>query len=194
MTSGCLVTEQIIPPEEPNGPPVIISDPAVGTQILLNGMNELRIGLTVRNENTTEPLKVRFQLDSKNLPDPDERPLDFPCPEVENVIAGTGPLFREEFPLRIPGMKFPRNACTKLTVAVSADFFSCKNLDPRLWNVTTFSLQDDDDDGHRALATYYILEDSGNPLVNADAALRVLTTCPEPTKATSEMTRSVTTP
>lgn len=185
LTSGCLVTDQIIPPEGPSGPPVIISDPPPATQIRLNAMDELRIKLRVRDENTTELLRVRYQLESVGLP---EDRLDFPCPE--NVIAGTGPLIREEFPLTISGTKFPRNACTKLTVAISANFFSCKNLPPELWSRTTFQ---EDDEGHRALAVYYIWEDSADPLVNPESALRVVSTC-DSIKAMSEMTRSVSTP
>jgi hypothetical protein len=178
LTSGCLVTDQILPPEEPSALPVISSNPPVGSSIRFNGVesNELRIPLTVRDQNTTEPLKVRFLLESSSLTPAKERPQpDSRCP-MEDVIPGTGALVRTEFPLAIPSAQIPRSACTKLTVVVGSSLFPCNKLSSAAdFDKTT---AEDDDELHRALAVYWILEVSADPLVNSpELAQRLLSSC-----------------
>lgn len=168
---------------------MITSTPDVGSIIKFNGIesNMLRIPLTVWDENTTEELKVHYLLESASLtPVASRSMVDFPCPEVP--IPGTGSVMRTEFALNIESGKIPRNACTRLSVAVSANFGPCDKFPrPEDWSKT---IVPGDDTNHRALAVYWIWEVSADPSVNADAAQRILSSCPTPPSSDTTPARS----
>ena len=170
-TSGCLVTDQIDLPTPPRTPPILTSTtPMSGGLIRFNtAMQELKLSIQVRDEDTTEVLRPRWRIITGNNPPrtpTSPKDLDYDCPEQE--IMGTGKVDRGEFTINLPGSRFVRGLCYRIDVAVSATFKSCTRY-PELFDITTN--EDNEEDVGRA--TFWVWPLAGGT-VDSDAAAKAL--------------------
>jgi hypothetical protein len=173
LLSGCLVTDAIEPPVEPQTPPELSSiDYPVGSVIQINtapgtGITELVIPMQVRDDDINEELKIRWRIDSQSLPDFGSRMLDYKCPEIKIPVSGQA---RRDWSVPISAGAFPAGACSRLEFAVSSTFYDCGQF-PQRWDDTTVP----GDVGH---AVYTVWEVSRDPVNDSGAALDLLRSCP----------------
>jgi hypothetical protein len=168
LAGGCLVTDQAQLAPTPNIPPVVLAaDYPLGSvlRVNTNQVNEVRIPLRVRDEDTQEVLKTRFRINSGS------KIGTYACPEPTS--HGTGALIREDSAteITIPGTQLARGACSLVEFVVSASFVPCEKH-PEVFDITT---PDDEDLGR---ATFWIWETSTDPLTNPIAARALIDTCP----------------
>jgi hypothetical protein len=173
---GCVVTSAEEFPEEPVVPPVVIDTPDLPNGAIvaynMNNDNELRLGITVRDENVTTDLEIQARLSVVGQPTP-----ELICPLMPQ-IKSTGVPQRETFQLVVLRSQIRPGACTKVEFVVSPKFLrSC--LDKPQF----FGEPDRPDDVGRA--TYWIWEMSGNPAANPAAAQGIVTSCALLTRAPS---------
>ena len=175
LLAGCLVTDSIEPPPEPNSPPVVTSPTySAGSVILFDKTKPggLIIPIEIRDEDMTEQLKVRWRVISGSRPA--SMQLDYRCPEDE--ISGTGSVIRSNWNLVITNDKFVPGSCSVVEFIVSAHFLrSCmKNPEPEFFDVTTNS----DNDAALGRAFFWVWEVSTNPLADNAKAQQLLSSCP----------------
>lgn len=166
LVGGCLVTSEATFPEEVQVPPVVVDTPELWSGAIVEvdqtmDVNELRLGITVRDENVNDDLEVRARLSVLGNGYKDLCPLP--------TLFAVGEPQRPQYPLIVNPMELQRGACTQLEVWVSSRFaFPCG--DP-----TRFSVEFTEDDV--AHATYWIWEVSGSPSTNPAAAQGIVTSC-----------------
>lgn len=174
MLGGCLVTDSIEPPPEPNSPPVVTSPSySAGSVILFDKTKNpaaLRIPIEVRDEDTTEPLKVRWRVITQQ-----GIRLDYVCPEVE--ITGTGTVLRDVANVDVPSADFNPGTCSVVELVVSANFIGdcMHDPEPSLFDRTTNRT---DNDAALGRAFFWVWEVSTNPLADNAKAQQLLSSCP----------------
>jgi hypothetical protein len=167
---GCLVTEPIELQAEPTTPPIVTSlDPnlPVGSIIKFDASKsrELQIRLQVRDEDTAEPLTVRWRILSGN-----KAPTMETCPDVP--LAANGTLTRE-WQLNIAETALDRGTCSRIEIAASSSFFSCvRHPDPLYFDRTM------DDDNDLGRAWFWVWEVSNSPLMDPNQLPTLVSTCP----------------
>jgi hypothetical protein len=174
-TSGCLVTDQIELPPVPQSPPIVsLTDYDDDGIIVFNrdANNEMLMELQVRNEDVTEPLKMRWRIASGELP-PGAPSRYYTCPEPE--VMRTGVLTRTA-QLNIVATNFNRGKCSRVDVIVSGSFKTCRpDRDDDGWDITT---QDDDDADIGRLSFWVWATDSVNdPFLRQDVAQQLAASC-----------------
>jgi hypothetical protein len=163
--SGCLVTDQFTLEPQPQTSPVILAgDPSypIGGIIKFDASttNMLRIPLQIRDENLTEPLKLRWRTKTT---------APVACPDLP--VTGSGMLLRDAL-LVINAPEFDPGSCTRVDVVVSAVFTDCnKRKDPQYFDFPTT-----DDDNDVGLATFWVWEVGSDP-ISPSAAQKLVTTC-----------------
>lgn len=173
MLAGCLVTDSIEPPPEPNSPPVVSSPTySVGSVILFDKTKNaggLSIPVVVRDEDTTAPLKVRWRVITNQTIH-----LDYDCPEDE--ITATGSVLRDGM-VTVMSADFNPGTCSVVELVVSASFLGdCKlNPEPTLFDRTT---NRNDNDAALGRAFFWVWEVSTNPLADNVKAQQLLSSCP----------------
>lgn len=189
------MTDQIELPPVPQSPPVVTlagygdESPDI---ILFNRdeHNELIVNLDIRDEDLTEPLKMRWRIESGMRP-PAAQDKEYPCPEP--VIVGDGDLFRMAV-LRVLATRFARGTCNRVDVIVSASFKTCRPDRDDGWDITT--QEDDDSDIGRLSFWVWAFDSTSNPLVQQDAAINLTRTCEalpyQPPSATATATSAAT--
>jgi hypothetical protein len=166
LASGCLVTDQAQLDPTPKTPPIVLAvDIPLGSilRVNTNQVNEVRIPLRVRDENTQEALKTRFRITSGG------KTGAYKCPEVPE-LPGVGELVRP-WEITIPGTQLVSGACSLVEFVVSSSFVPCEKH-PDVFDITT---PVDEDLGR---ATFWIWETSTDPLTNPTAARALIDTCP----------------
>jgi hypothetical protein len=172
--SGCLVTDTVDLPEEPRTPPVITAAPpyGAGSPILFNAATAVTTGLTipitVRDEDITEDLQVRWRIRSNVMPAPGVTPRQ----ECPLPLIRANRLLTRDWPFNIESVKFARGACSVVELIVSAHFTPCDKY-PDDFDRTTNS-DDEETIGH---ATFMVWETSLMPF-DIVAAQQFLATCP----------------
>jgi hypothetical protein len=166
VVGGCVVTSAEEFPEQTNVPPVVVDTPDLATGDILTfdpkNENELRLPITVRDDNLDDDVFIQARLTVLGQP-----MADFVC--VEQPITPSGLPERAQFSLVVDRSMIRAGACTKVELAVSSKFFrGCR--DPIFFGQP----QLENDVGH---AKYWIWELSGNPAVNATAAQAIYTSC-----------------
>jgi hypothetical protein len=151
-------------PEETPVPPAVLDTPALPVGSILavdmNGISDLRLPITVRDENVDDVLELQARLSVVGEP-----PYEFICPG--DAIKANGTPTREEYDLIVLPQKLKKGACTKVEVVVSNHFAgTC---------TTNFAAAVDPND--IAHANYWIWELSGRPSMNPGAAQDLLTSC-----------------
>ena len=113
-TSGCLVTDQIDLPPRAQTPPILSSTtPMSGRLIRFDpALKELKLNIQIRDEDTTEVLRMRYRIVSGNNPpriptSPTELP--YKCPE-DPIVGIPGMIERAPIELSIDS-GFVRGAC-----------------------------------------------------------------------------------
>lgn len=148
-----------------------------GRLVLFNtALSELKLTFQIRDEDTTEVLKLRYRIVTGNTP---ARPpssymeLDYDCPEPP--IPGTpGQVERGDVDITIGGTHFARGQCYRIDVAVSSSFKSCIR-NPELFDITTN--EDNEEDVGRA--SYWVWAVNGNAVPTENmAAQLLLDSCP----------------
>jgi hypothetical protein len=127
-------------------------------------VNEVRIPIRVRFENTLEDLKTRFRVNSGS------KIGAFAC-NPEHVLPANGTLIRE-MEIVIGSTQLDTGACSQVQYVVSDAFVDC-NKHPDAFDVTT-----GDDDELLGRAMFWIWETSLDPLTNPMAARALIDTCP----------------
>lgn len=151
-TSGCLVTNQIDLPPRPQTPPVLLSTtPMVGGIVVFDtSLQELKLSMRIRDEDTTEILKGRWRLVTGNNPPrtpTSKDDLDYKCPEPE-IPGSPGIVERpQQLEIIIDRQRLQRGNCYRIDVRVSSSFQSCEKR-PDLFDITTN--EDNDEDVGRA--------------------------------------------
>lgn len=172
------MTSEATFPDEPQVPPVVLDTPELSSGDIFRvdqtmDVGGLRLGITVRDENVNDELKVRARLSVlgtayKHL-----------C-ELLPPIFAVGEPKRPQYELDLNPMELQPRACTQLEVWVSSRFAAPCNDHDRF----DFVFLEDD----VAHATYWIWEESGNPTVNPAAAQDILTSCQTVPRAPATMT------
>jgi hypothetical protein len=166
--SGCLVTDQFtLEPQPQSSPTILAGDPMypIGGVIKFDARsaNMLSIPLQIRDENLTEPLRLRWRTKTTE-------PVQ--CPDLM-VPGGSGTLLRDTM-LMIGATEFDPGSCTRVDLAVSAFFTDCmKRKDPQYFDFPTT-----DNDNDVGLATFLVWEGGSDP-ISPSAAQKIVTTCPQ---------------
>jgi hypothetical protein len=167
FAGGCLVTDNAQLEPVPQSPPIVLATNMypLGSTIKVDAtkVNEVRIPLRVRYENTLEDLKTRFRINTGS------KVGAFACPEP--ILPGLGALTRE-MDIVIGSTQLDRGSCTQVQYVVSAAFVDCYKH-PESFNVTT-----GEDDELMGQAQFWIWEISTNPLTDGMAARALIDTCP----------------
>jgi hypothetical protein len=168
FAGGCLVTDNAQLEPVPKSPPIVLAENMypIGSVIRVNAntVNEVRIPLRVRYENTLEDgLKTRFRINSGS------KIGAFACPEP--ILPPNGTLIRET-EIVIYKTQLDPGSCSQVQFLVSTSFVSCKQH-PDAFDVTT-----GDDDEELGRATFFIWETSTDPLTNPMSARALLDSCP----------------
>jgi hypothetical protein len=165
LASGCLVTDQAQLDPTPKTPPIVLAvDYPLGSilRVNTNQVNEVRIPLRIRDENTQEVLKTRFRINTGS------KTGAYKCPEP--TLPGIGELVRP-WEIVIGSTLLERGACSLVEFVVSSSFVPCEKH-PDVFDITT---PVDEDLGR---ATFWIWETSTDPLTNPTAARALIDTCP----------------
>jgi hypothetical protein len=159
-------------PEEQQVPAVVLDTPAlpIGTifQFDLMRDNELRLGITVRDENIDDELEVQARLSVVGQPD-----YRYVC---ASLIGPSAQPIREPVNVVVDRSKIREGACNTVDVFVSREFVGTCTQDTGAFDFPRAK-------GDVAHALYYIWETSGDPSQNANAARELVTTCPTQTRA-----------
>jgi hypothetical protein len=188
--TGCLVTDEIELPEVPQSPPVLsLRDYDASENLILfdrdaSKLNELTVVLQIRDEDLTEPLRVRWRIVGKELP-PGAPLKYYDCPERE--IPGTGSLLRP-YTLNVPAGNFARGKCSRVDVIVSSSFKMCKKDRDDGWDITT----QEDDAADIGRVSFWVWDISGMNLLETSTAQSLVASCPtvdyRPPSATASTT------
>jgi hypothetical protein len=176
LLAGCLVTDSIEPPPEPNSPPVVTSTAYPPNKVILFDRTKSARGLTIpveiRDESTTELLKMRWRVLSGTNPPP--AVVEYDCPE--NPITGNGTPIRDTQQFTVMSSLFLPGLCSVIELVTSAHFLgSClKNPEPTLFDAVT-----EGNDARVGRAYFWVWEVSNDPLTNNEAAQRLLSSCPD---------------
>jgi len=167
VVGGCVVTSAEEFPEETNVPPVVVDTPGFANGSIItfdkNSGNELRLLITVRDENINDDVEIQARLSVLGQPT-----SQFICPD--KLPPGTQPV-REQFPLVVERSKIQPGACTMVEVAVSSRFVRPCSTHPEYFGLPG---NNENDVGH---ATFWIWDMTGNPLSDPAAAQALLGTC-----------------
>ncbi|HET6333583.1 MAG TPA: hypothetical protein VFG30_10240 [Polyangiales bacterium] len=153
-------------PEETQVPPVVVDTPdlPIGSIVAfdLNNENELRLNITVRDDNIDDDLEIQARLSvvGQSMP-------EYVC---DTPIMKTQEPQRAQSPLIVDRSKIRPGACTKVEIAVSSRFARPCATNPELFGIP---LREDD----VGRATFWIWEMSGNPAANPTAAQGIVTSC-----------------
>jgi hypothetical protein len=166
FVGGCIVTSAEDFPDEPRVPPVILDtlEMPVGSILAFNRSvpGDLRIGITVRDDNVDDELEVRARLSVLGMA------YDFICPMSK--IPPTGEPQREKYEVPfVPSMIRP-GECTKVEVFVSSGFAG--ECAPNADGFKLTSIRND-----LAVANFWIWETSGQPQTDQRAAQILLQSC-----------------
>lgn len=147
-------------------PPIVLDTPelAVGSIVTFDQTtdgNDLRLGITVRDDNVNDELRVRARLTVSGLAP------SFLCPG--DTIFPSGEPQRPEYELILLPTDIRRGACTRVEVWVSSRF------DAPCLEREKFDLPLIPDDVARA--TFWVWEMSDNPTANAEAAKVIVNSC-----------------
>jgi hypothetical protein len=168
FAGGCLVTDNAQLEPTPQSPPIVLPDNMypLGSVIRVNvsKVNEVRIPLRVRYENTLQDLKTRFRVNSGS------KKGAFAC-NPEHVLSATGELIRY-MDITIGSTLLDKGACSQVQYVVSAAFVDCTKH-PDAFDVTT-----GDDDELMGRAMFWIWDTSNDPLTDPAAARALIDTCP----------------
>ncbi len=191
LLSACLVTDPVEFEDEQNRPPVIFEaigpdgvriplgsvittdNPisagggggAAGTGSIV-GNNELELRLRVRDENLSQPLRVRMRVRK-----PNDVTIPYQCPEPE--IPPSGGDVRE-YELGIDKTALDIGACHRVEVVISSRFNRCSTANPDVADQLFDETFEDDD---LAYASFWVWETSMDPLTSPEAALRLAKSC-----------------
>jgi hypothetical protein len=176
---GCIVTSAEEFPEETQVPPVILGTPDLPLGAIMqfdhNRENELRLGITVSDDNIDDELEVHAELTVVG-----QSTTERVCPP--KIGAGSQPK-RDQFPLVIPQAQIKIGACNTLQVFVSREFVGTCTEDVEAFKLPRRSRDD------VAQAQFYIWEISADPASHPEAAQAIFTSCPVMTqRATGSMT------
>lgn len=174
LVGGCIVTSEAEFPEEQQVPPVVLNTPdlPIGSVVdydLRSQSNDVRLGISVRDDNLEDTLQVQAEITVVGQPTPNRV-----CPMID--IMPSGNAVREQFGLVIDRAKIRQGACNRVEVFVSREFAgTCTDRNgfavPQLGK------------GDLATAIFWIWEMSGDPLSNGDGALAITNTCMRVTRA-----------
>lgn len=169
LLSGCLVTDTIELPPEPNGAPKLSSSYPPGYVIRFDSSRprqELLISIAVSDEDTQETLIPRWRVQTANA----ITVYDYKCPE--EPILGTGGVKRQDYLLNIPAAKFTPGTCNTIDVAVSSNFRPCSTTRPE-FDVTV----EPEQEATVGRIQFMVWETSQMPFVNPENAGTLIRTC-----------------
>lgn len=162
--------------EEPQTPPIVLAASEISLASVIkfdaSRQNELRIPVQIRNENTTEVLKVRMRIVTSG-----RTSEKFLCPEPEVPPNNAQ---RRDFQIVIAAGKFTLGTCHRIDFIVSGDFQSCKK------NSEWFDYTYGDPDEEVGRATFWVWEVSNEPLNPANSQA-LLSTCPALDRTTPQL-------
>lgn len=172
FVGGCIVTSAEEFPEEVQVPPIVLDTPGlpIGTIIAydMTNDNELRLSITVRDDNLDDELQVHAQTSVLGVSE--IMRICAPVPIMPNQQAT-----REQYDFVIPRSSVRPGVCNKLDVYVSREFVgSCTE------RVGGFNLPQNR--GDIGQAGFWIWETSGDPASNPSAAQSIFNTCPVVTR------------
>lgn len=179
LVGGCVVTSAEEFPDETQVPPIVLDTPdlPLGSIIAFDQRrdNELRLPITVRDENIDDELQVQVQLSVVG-----QSMVERICPEAP--IPKSGQADRAQFQISIGSARIKPRACSKVEVFVSRRFAgTC--TDDEGFALPSFSRSD------LARGRFWIWEMSGDPASEAEAAKGIVTSCQTVTRApTTSMT------
>jgi hypothetical protein len=166
LVGGCVVTSAEEFPEELQVPPVVLNTTGfpIGSILTFNQMTgtDLRLGITVRDDNIDDILQVQAALSVVGQPIP-----EYVCPIP--TIGTSGQPERDEFSLLIPRANIRAGACNRVDIYVSRDF-SGDCTDTRGFGYPRVR-------GDIATALYWVWETSADPVSNQSAASDIVNTC-----------------
>ena len=170
LVGGCIVTSEAEFPEEQQVPPVVLDTPAlpIGSIIAFDRKDgEVRLTISVRDDNLEDTLEVQAELTVVGQPNPVRV-----CAGPNVKINPSTEAVREPFVLLIPGASVRPGACNKVTVFVSREFNgTCTDAEQRGFGVPALGKSD------LAKAQFWIWEMSRDPVSNAEAAQDLVNTC-----------------
>ena len=136
-------------------------------------LKELKLNIQIRDEDTTEVLRMRYRIVSGNNPpriptSPTELP--YKCPE-DPIVGIPGMIERAPIELSIDS-GFVRGACHRIDVVVSSSFKSCIR-NPELFDITN----NEDNESDVGRASYWVWALSGSAVPDKDMAQALLESC-----------------
>lgn len=173
LVGGCIVTSAEDFPDEPAVPPVVLNntDLPLGSIVRvnkneMNEVNELRLGITVRDDNIDDELEVRVKLSVLQEP-----PYEFGC---AGTISPGLEAERPQYSVILTPSRLRERLCTKVEIAVSSEFArECPPIDDEDRSFFDRPLRKND----VARAQFWIWEMSGDPLSNPTEAQRLISSC-----------------
>jgi hypothetical protein len=167
--SGCVVTDKIMFPTEPDFPPDILEGSnsyPLGTPIWVDKAasdSELKMKVVVRDENLDQSLEAQWRLVTVGDETPPIHPEIVPLPGSDGT---------RDLSFSVPSTLLANGKCYQLELAVSGGFLIPKDSRraPDFFGVPKGSPDDVD------IARWLILEGQPNP--SADVAMRLLASCP----------------
>ncbi len=169
LLSGCLVTNPVDFNDPVEIPPVIVDSAKLpnGSIVKVNvddpGANEIRLPVTIREDNVSRVLKVRTRITKSDTT------IEYTCPEPELLPTGTN---LRSYDIVIDKTSLNRGECARVELVVSGSFGTCQ-IDQYVDLRFDFAQPTDD----IARATFWIWEVSGSALADAQSALRLANTC-----------------
>jgi hypothetical protein len=171
LLSGCLVTDEITFPEEPQFPPTILDVPGTDTPIggilwvdLKQVTNEWRLKVQVRDDNIDEVLEARYRVWVGGEP---------ALPAWESAeIPPSGAAMRETYEVPVRFGYLRDDTCHRVELAVSGSFV--RRTAPVYFDVLNGQGERDDD---IARASWTILEGEGEAKTDDVQALLLLRSC-----------------
>ena len=157
-------------PDEALVPPIVLNegDLPLGSIVTVDKTqgNELRLGITVRDDNIDDELEVRAKLSTLG-----EGAYDWIC---AGTIAPSLEPKRKAFPVILVPSGLRDRLCTRVDIFVSAEFArDCPPLDDEDRELFDRPLHR----GDLARAQFWIWEMSGNPLSIPTAAQAIVSSC-----------------
>lgn len=193
------MTDQIELPPVPQSPPIVTldgygeDDADAVIKFDPTSALELVVNLTIRDENLSETLKMRWKIESGRRPSIDQ-PREYPCPG-EPEIPGDGVTLRRKKTLPLAGDRFALGSCNRVDVIVSANFKTCRPDRDDDWDVTT--QEEDDDFIGRKSFWVWAYNDATNPFLQPALAVPFITSCEQldyqPPSPTASSTSAATT-
>jgi len=163
---ACIVTSAEEFPEEPQVAPIVLDTPdlPVGSIVAFdqNSEPDLRLTITVRDDNIDDPMEIQARLSVVGQP-----PYDFYCSETGIPPNGTT---TRQYELPLDPSRIKQGACSRVEVVVSSRFAGARTCG------TNFGIPANSDDDI-ARATYWIFEMSGDPASNPSAAQNLINSC-----------------